>query len=195
MQTGMVQLRNVPGEDEATDPYNVNFAANWDQIVNKAECVACTGFTGDVSTAGMTNMTGATAIPVDFDGGACINEPVATHPYQVVFDSSAGGSDTYSIITGATNNVTPGNIASAITVTTGAYDVFIRHPYLSPNFPDATNFEWDIDTTIPADTDTDGYILIATVNGSTVTQIVTGSLWADRLKLGTTTAQYFFART
>jgi len=194
MQTGMVQLRNVPNEDEADDPYNVNFAASWDQIVNKAECVACTGFTGDVTTDGMFNMTGATAIPVDYDGGECINEPAASHPYQVVFDSSAGGSDTYSIVTGTTNNITPGNIASTITVATGAYDVFIRHPYLSPNFPDTTNFEWDIDTTIPADTDTDGYILIATVNGSTVTQIVTGSLWADRLKLGTTTAQYFFAR-
>ena len=195
MQTGMVQLRNVPGEDEADDPYNVNFAANWDQIVNKAECVACDGFSGDVSTAGMTNMTGATAIPVDFDGGACINEPVATHPYQVNFDSTAGGSDTFSIVTGATNNITPGNIASTITVATGSYDVWIRHPYLSPNFPDATNFEWAIGATIPADTDTDGYILIATIVGTNVTQIVTGSLWADRLKLGTSTAEYYFART
>jgi hypothetical protein len=194
MQTGMVQLRNVPAEDEADDPYNVNFAANWDQIVNKAECVACDGFSGDVSTAGMTNMTGASTIPVDYDGGECINEPVASHPYQVNFVSTSSGSDTFSIVTGATNNVTPGNIASTITVTTGSYDVFIRHPYLSPNFPDATNFEWDIDTTIPADTDTDGYVLIATIVGNNVTQIVTGSLWADRLKLGTTTAQYFFAR-
>jgi hypothetical protein len=194
MQTGMVQLRNVPGEDEADDPYNVNFAANWDQIVNKAECVACDGFSGDVSTAGMTNMTGASTIPVDYDGGECINEPAASHPYQVNFVSTAGGSDTFSIVTGATNNVTPGNIASTITVTTGSYDVFIRHPYLSPNFPDATNFEWDIDTTIPADTDTDGYILIATIVGNNVTQIVTGSLWADRLKLGTSTAEYYFAR-
>jgi len=187
-------VRNVPGEDEADDPYNVNFAANWDQIVNKAECVACTGFTGDVSTDGMFGMTNATAIPVDYDGGECINEPVTTHPYQVVYVSTAGGSDTYSIVTGATNNVTPGNIASTITVTTGAYDVFIRHPYLSPNFPDTTNFEWDIDTTIPADTDTDGYILIATVVGSSVTQLVTGSLNADRIKVGTATANYYFAR-
>jgi hypothetical protein len=139
-------------------------------------------------------MTGATTIPVDYDGGECINEPTASHPYQVLFVGTAGGSDTYSIVTGATNNVTPGNIASTITVTTGAYDVYIRHPYLSPNFPDATNFAWAISATIPADTDTDGYILIATVNGSTVTQIVTGSLWADRLKLGTQTAQYYFAR-
>ena len=195
MQTGMVQLRNVPGEDEADDPYNVNFAASWDQIVNKAECVACDGFTGDVSTAGMTNMTGATAIPVDYDGGECINEPVASHPYQVNFDSTAGGMDTFSIVTGATNNVSPGNIGSTITVSSGAYDVWIKHPYLSPNFPDAAGFEWDIGSPMPPDTDAEGYILIATISGTTVTQIVTGSLWADRLKLGATTAQYFYART
>lgn len=195
MQTGMVQLRNVPGEDEADDPYNVNFTANWDQIVNKAECVACSGFSGDVSTAGMTNMTGATAIPVDYDGGECINEPsTATHPYKVIYDSSSGGSDTFSIVTGTTNNISPGNIASSITVSTGSYDVWIRHPYAAGVYPDATNFEWDIGATIPADTDTDGYILIATINSTTVSQLVTGSLWSDRLKLGADTAQYFFAR-
>jgi hypothetical protein len=49
-------------------------------------------------------------------------------------------------------------------------------------------------TPVPSDTDAEGYILIATVSGSTVTQIVTGSLWADRLKMGTQTAQYYFAR-
>ena len=37
MQTGMVQLRNVSGADESSDPYNVNFASSWDGIVNKAE--------------------------------------------------------------------------------------------------------------------------------------------------------------
>ena len=194
MQTGMVQLRNVPGEDEADDPYNVNYAASWDQIVNKAECVACTGFTGDVSTDGMFNLTGATAIPVDYDGGECINEPTATHPYKVIYVSSAGGNDTFSIVTGTTNNVTPGNIASTITVAAGSYDVWIRHPYASGVFPDATNFEWNIGATIPADTDTYGYVLIATISSSTVTQLVTGSLWSSRLKMGTDTARYYYAR-
>jgi hypothetical protein len=196
MQTGMVQLRNVSGADEAADPYNVNFAADWDQIVNKAECVACDGFTGDVVTAGMTNMTGASTIPVDYSiVGGCVNEPYGfDHPYKVYLMSSGGGSNVWAIVTGSTNNVTPGNITSTITLGAGTYDVWIRHPYLSPNFPDATNFGWAIGATIPADTDTDGYVLIATISGTTVTQIVTGSLWADRLKLGATTAQYFFAR-
>jgi hypothetical protein len=192
MQTGMVQLRNVPNEDEATDPYNVNDASDWDQIANKAECVACTGFSGDVTTSGMLQMTGATNISVQYDGGECIPEPSPSndHPYKVISD----GTGDYTIITGSTNNVIPGNIASTISAGAGTFDVWIRHPFLAPNFPDTTNFEWDIGAAIPADTDTDGYILIATISGTTVTQLVTGSLWGDRIKLGTLTADYYFAR-
>ena len=53
--------------------------------------------------------------------------------------------------------------------------------------------------TVLADTDTFGYILLAhgSANASnvlTLYQNVTGSLWADRLKLGTLTAQYYYAR-
>ena len=53
-----------------------------------------------------------------------------------------------------------------------------------------------------ADTDTQGFIFLGTITVDsttapttfTVSQNVTGSLWADRLKLGTLTAQYYYAR-
>ena len=53
-----------------------------------------------------------------------------------------------------------------------------------------------------ADTDTAGYIFLGTITVDnvttpttfTVSQNVSGSLWADRLKLGTTTAVYYYAR-
>lgn len=53
-----------------------------------------------------------------------------------------------------------------------------------------------------ADTDTAGFIFLGTITVDnvttpttfTVSQNVTGSLWADRLKLGTTTAVYYYAR-
>jgi hypothetical protein len=53
--------------------------------------------------------------------------------------------------------------------------------------------------TLPADTDTYGYVALAKVNSLggglySVDQYVTGSLWADRIKLGTDTAQYYYAR-
>lgn len=50
-----------------------------------------------------------------------------------------------------------------------------------------------------ADTDTYGYVLIAVATEATgpsisVVQYVTGSLWANRIKLGSATARYFYAR-
>jgi hypothetical protein len=196
MQTGMVQLRNVLEEDEADDPYNVNLASGWDGLVNKAECVACDGFAGDVVTDGMFNMTGATAIPVDYSIIAgCVPEPdTASHPFLVTHVSTAAGLSTYHIQSGTVNNLVPGNIATDITVSTAAYDVWLKVPFAAGVFPDTTGFEWDIGTPLPADTDAEGYIKVAEVNGATVTQLVTGSLWADRIKMGSQTATYFYAR-
>ena len=51
---------------------------------------------------------------------------------------------------------------------------------------------------LPSDTDTFGYVLLAKVTNTagvyTVDQYVTGSLWGDRLKTGTDTARYYYAR-
>lgn len=52
---------------------------------------------------------------------------------------------------------------------------------------------------LPTDSDTFGYVAIAKVNEVssgvyTVEQYVTGSLWGDRLKTGTDTARYYYAR-
>ena len=101
---------------------------------------------------------------------------------------------TYSIVSGTVNNVTPGNIASTITVSTSTYEVWVKAPFAGGVFPATSGFEWNIGTPLPSDTDAEGYIRIATVNGSTVTQFVTGSLWADRIKLGSATATYYYAR-
>ena len=53
-----------------------------------------------------------------------------------------------------------------------------------------------------ADTDTQGFIFLGTITVDnvttpttfTVSQNVTGSLWGDRIKLGTNTATYYYAR-
>ena len=57
-------------------------------------------------------------------------------------------------------------------------------------------------TATPVDLDTWGFIIIGSITVDsttapttfTVSQNVTGSLWADRLKLGTLTAKYYYAR-
>jgi hypothetical protein len=48
---------------------------------------------------------------------------------------------------------------------------------------------------MPADTDAFGYVKVADINpDGSVSQFVTGSLWADRIKLGSATATYYYAR-
>ena len=52
---------------------------------------------------------------------------------------------------------------------------------------------------LPVDSDAFGYVAIAKVNEIsagvyTVDQYITGSLWGDRLKTGTDTARYYYAR-
>ena len=77
----------------------------------------------------------------------------------------------------------------------------------TPNFPDTdvTSSRYPLvvaGNALPADSDTYGYLLIAKITVDnvttptvfTVTQYVTGSLWGDRLKLGTLTARYYYAR-
>lgn len=64
----------------------------------------------------------------------------------------------------------------------------------SANYPRIVNSDVEL-----ADTDTYGYVLLAVATEATgpsitVNQYVTGSLWSDRIKLGTTTARYYYAR-
>ena len=200
MQMGMTQLMNKANLTEADDPYNQNKNSDpaWDMIVNRDDCKGCKDFAGDVTTDGVFNMTGATANNPDFSIiGGCIPEPPEPsfgHPFKVSLIFSADGMFTYSIQPGTVNNETPGNILSDITVSLMTYEVWVKVPYAAPNFPATSGFEWNIGSDVPPDTDSEGYVRIATVNGDTITQYITGSLWGDRIKLGSLTADYYFAR-
>lgn len=100
----------------------------------------------------------------------------------------------------------PVSVLSPFDATTHKCYIYLRAGVdgTSGNFPgeDDTDDEWPrivtSDTPL-ADTDTYGYILIAEATEGTgpvctVNQYVTGSLWGDRLKLGTLTARYYYAR-
>jgi hypothetical protein len=191
-------LMNVPNWTEAADdPYNAYETNGWNDISNylqkdALESIVPNNLAYYDLLIGPADWTAAdyswTAI------GGCIEEPGSGHPFKVTVVSEAGGMFTYHIQSGTVNNVIPGNIATDITVSNLEYDVFLKVPYVANVFPDAGGFEWDIATTMPPDTDSEGYVKIATVDGATVTQFVTGSLWADRIKLGTATATYYYAR-
>ena len=77
-------------------------------------------------------------------------------------------------------------------------------PYTYPDTDDTTNRYPVIigGNQQPVDDDTHGFIVIGTITVDSVTapttftvsQNVTGSLWADRIKLGAGTATYYYAR-
>jgi len=115
-------------------------------------------------------------------------KPGNDHPFKV----SAINETTYSVTPGAVNNSIPTNMATPVAVE-GAGFIWVVIPYVDGYFnPSALVIAGG--TTIPTDTDAEGYIGIASVNAGEVTQLVTGSLWANRIKVGTVTAQYFYAR-
>lgn len=198
-QFGMSQLMNKEGVTEAEDPYNLNKDGTpaWKDINNREDVLGCTDFSGDVTNDGMQNLNAMTSVKPDYTIVAgCTDEPSpdSMHPFKVIHDSTSGGDSTYSIISGTVNNETPGNIASTITVSTGPYEVWVKVPYAAGVYPAATGFEWNIGTPVPDDTDAEAYVRVASVDGATVTQYVTGSLWSDRIKMGTQTARYYHAR-
>ena len=184
MQTGMVQLRNVPDEDEEDDPYNVNEEADWDQIVNKPECVACTGFTGDVTTDGMFNMTGAAAIPVDYSIDDACGDPCG-HPFHV----RKTAPDTFTVCTGMVNNIVPSNMDVAIG--SGAVYVYISCTVSGSDYPVAVTI--GSGASIPADTDSNSYIAIAQIVDGQPEQLVSSSLWTERFKCGMEPAKYWWS--
>ena len=187
----------VESEDDEYNAYEQN---GWNDISNYLQKDGIEGISANtldfyelmLSPNDWTSANYSWAIP-----GTCINENTITptHPYKVIFNGSGeGGSNTFSIVLGSTNNVVPTNIAESINVGVGNYVAYLKHPYANGNFPDQTNFEWAIAASIPADTDAYGYVYLAEITGTSVEQIVTGSLWGDRLKIGTQTAHYYFAR-
>ena len=189
-------LMNVPNWVESEDdPYNAYETNGWNDISNylqkdNLESIVPNNLAYYDLLIGPGDWTAA-----DWSWtapGTCIAEP--GHPFKVTYVSGSGGSSTYHIQSGTVNNVIPGNIATDITTANALKDVWLKVPYAAGVFPDTTDFEWAIGTTMPADTDDEGYVKVATVDGATVTQLVTGSLWADRIKLGSATATYYFAR-
>ena len=102
-------------------------------------------------------------------------------------------------------------------LTSGSYDATTLTSYIAlRSGPDATTNDFpssDVTSAryplviggndpLVADTDTAGYIFLGTITVDnvttpttfTVSQNVTGSLWGDRIKLGTLTAEYYYAR-
>lgn len=198
-------LMNKADVTEAEDPYYLNAATTppWDNVVNNADAIAANalGFIPAWATPVIDDTTprAFTTHPLNYaEESGCTEapDPGNMHPFKVIFDGEEAGNSTYSIISGTVNNLVPNGVATPITVATGAYYAYLKLPFVTPNFPaNNSDFKWEIAATMPADTDAFGYVKVADINpDGSVTQFVTGSLWADRIKLGSATATYYYAR-
>jgi hypothetical protein len=195
-------LMNKEGVTEAEDPYYVNAGTTpaWDNVVNNADAIEANALTFIPAFATpVVNDTVPRAFtkePLSYaEEGGCTGEPTTFHPFQVMLDTETETERTYSIISGTVNNLVPQNIDDPITVGTSSYYVYLKVPFVSPNFPaNNTDFSWNIAATFPADTDAFAYIKVADINpDGSISQYVTGSAWAERLKIGTRTAVYYWA--
>ena len=196
-------LMNKPDLIEAGDPYYANRDTTppWNNVVNNPDAIAANalGFIPAWATQVIDDTTPrafTTRVLNYAEVGGCTPDEVSFHPFQVILDNQTGTDSTYSIISGTVNNLVPNGVATPITVTTGAYYAIAKLPFSSPNFPaNNTDFKVEIVSTMPSDTDAFGYVKLADINpDGYVSQYVTGSLWADRIKMGAATATYYYAR-
>ena len=120
------------------------------------------------------------------------------HPFKVIFTSQAEEIFSYRVVTGAVNNSIPSNMDDTFNVIeAGSIWVACGYDATNKKFPDPTNIVLDSGPTLPDSTTSVAYVLLATVNDGVVNQIVTGSLWGDRIQIGsgeTASAHYYFAR-
>ena len=198
-------LMNKEGVTEAEDPYYLNANSTptpWADISNieAARTAGTLAFIPAFATPVVNDTVprAFTKEPLSYaEEGGCTGEPTSDHPFKVIHVETADGDSRYRIVSGTVNNVVPGNITDEYIFPTGVYQVWIKVPYAAGVFPATTDFEWDMGATLPADTASAGYVRVATVDGATVTQYVTGSLWADRIQVGagaTLNAFYYYAR-
>ena len=123
----------------------------------------------------------------------------AGHPFKVTVTSSDHGSTfDYSVQTGAVNNKVPTNILDVIHTSGEDIAIYLKigNTGSGGTFPDPANIT--VEHCSPGsfpDSEFDyAYVLLAYAAGFEINQIVTGSLWGDRIQAGSAQAFYYFAR-
>ena len=193
-------LYDKAGETEEDDPFNVQNDEDFIKICNNDLKTTLnsisplnTNFFVDMLSPDDWEETNF-VFDQDCTGGTC------KHPFYVkkyVEDDVLK----FSVCVGSVNNVLLPDTDDLYTATADGF-VYIRAEYDGTNYPsnpDGVSTLYATGT-MPADTDEFGRIAICHITGvddpatATFTQLVTGSLWSDRLKIGTATARYYFAQ-
>jgi len=132
------------------------------------------------------------------------SEDDANHPYKV-FLKKDGASWKARVYPGSVNGQTSTMGGNPLDATPAPLTTISASGYLylevthtdGENFPVSSTVEFD--TTVPENTDTKAYIGIAYIEytGTTAkkqSQLIETSLWGERLKCGSSPAEYFFSR-
>ena len=188
---------------EEDDPYNLNEQSNFNNVVNKNLRTSMNDLPVSVATGFYLKMLSPDDwtdtnynLYYECSGNNC------KHPFYVrkhVVD----GELKYSVCVGSVNNVLLPDTDILEGVTADGF-VYIRSEYDGANRrfpanPDGVSALF-AEGAMPADTNVFGRIAICHITGAdnpetaVFNQLVTGSLWADRIKLGDETAIYYYAR-
>jgi hypothetical protein len=196
-QLGMTQLMNVEDMTEEDDPFYANKDSDpsWKDIVNKENVIACKDFSGDVTWEGVNILGGETAINPDFTiVGSCSDS--CDHPFQVKRVSYVAEEyGEFSICTGMVNNVIPSNMEDTVLLLNGQIYLSVAYNSSDRIFPGGITI--NIDDEVPDSTKDVSYIAIARIVDGQVQQLITGSLWGDRIQVGAGESEqafYYYAQ-
>jgi len=200
MQMGMTQLMNEPNKTEADDPYNANKDSSpaWNSIINRDDCLACKDFSGDVTTDGVFSVSQFENSNPDFTIANGCTGDACEYPFQV--HSAPAEGDTESVWTvcyGMVNNQVPTNIGDTFVGDDMFIYLAVSYDSATKSFPEADGVTISSGASVPASTNAISYIAIAQIVGGGVNQLVSGSLWGDRIQIGhggTETSQYYYSK-
>jgi hypothetical protein len=197
-------LVDVEGwKEDKDDPYNINEKDNFKNVVNKKLRESMNALPVSVATGFYLKMLSPDDwtdtnynLYYECTGNNC------KHPFYVQ-KHVVNGQLKYSVCVGSVNNVLLPDTDILEGVVEDGF-VYIRSEYDNttkrfPSSPDGVSALFAVGT-MPEDTDIFGRIAICHITGAdnpetaVFTQLIGGSLWADRIKLGTETATYYYAR-
>lgn len=196
------QLMNKANLTKNDDPYIIQSEASpaFTDIVNLQDALDCNGLNGDTNfSVGLIPISpfNPTTHQWKYETeNGCSDENECKHPFYVktVPNVDPAQLPSYSVCTGTVNNIVPTGVDSPLALADGD-SVWIKCQVEAGNsntYPFMVAVESG--ATMPINSDTFGYIKIAQVSGTEINQFVTGSLWTDRIKLGSSIASYYFAR-
>lgn len=119
------------------------------------------------------------------------------HPFKVTIASYSGGTLTLEVRPGTVNNIIPSNVLPSTIAYSGSLPakVYLRVKYEgSPAVINQSETYVAAYSDDQTSDDTYTYLKLAEATDTDVTQLVLGSVWLDRLKVGSLDARYFYAR-